>query len=96
MGKRAKSSPFDFPTRVEDAKVRGRAVALLKDKGVRLPTFAELAEPARVPKDIRAALAGVGPDDAHPAQPLPRALVQRPQRAQAQAATPRTSSCPRP
>ena len=66
MGKRAKSSPFDFPTRVEDAKVRGRAVALLKEKGVRLPTFAELAEPARIPKDIRAALAGVGPDDAHP------------------------------
>jgi cysteine synthase len=66
MGKRAKSSPFDFPTRVEDAKARGRAVALLKENGIRLPTFAELAEPARVPKDIRAALAGVGPDDAHP------------------------------
>ena len=46
MGKRANSGPFDFPAKVEDAKVRGRAMALLKDKGVRLPTFAELAEPA--------------------------------------------------
>ena len=35
---------------VEDAKAsRQRAVALLREKGVRLPTFAELAEPARVP-----------------------------------------------
>jgi cysteine synthase len=66
MGKRAKSSPFDFPTRVEDAKVRGRTVALLKDKGVRLPIFAELAEPARIPEDVRGALGQVGPDDPHP------------------------------
>ena len=46
MGKRATTGPFDFPAGVEDAKVRARAIALLKGKGVRLPTFAELAEPA--------------------------------------------------
>src|SRR5688572_27521374 len=66
MGKRTTSSPVDFPTRVEDAKVRGRTVALLKDKGVRLPIFAELAEPARIPEDVRGALGQVGPDDPHP------------------------------
>ena len=37
------TTPFDFPTGVEDNKVRGRALALLKAGGVRLPTFAELA-----------------------------------------------------
>ena len=44
MGKRTKSGPFDFPAKVEDAKARARAIALLKDKGIRLPTFAELAQ----------------------------------------------------
>ena len=33
MGKRANTGPFDFPARVEDAKVRARALALLKDEG---------------------------------------------------------------
>jgi cysteine synthase len=66
MGKRANSGPFDFPAKVEDARTRGRAIALLKAKGVRLPTFAELAEPALIPKEICAALGKIGPDDAHP------------------------------
>jgi cysteine synthase len=66
MGKRRKTGPFDFPAKVEDAKVRGRAIARLKENGVRLPTFAELAEPARMPAEARAALGKVGPDDAHP------------------------------
>ena len=60
-------SPFDFATRVDDPAVRRRAAALLKDKGVRLPTFSELAEPAQVPRQARAAIAGVDPDAAHPA-----------------------------
>ena len=66
MGKRANTGPFDFPAKVEDPKVRARALALLKAKGVRLPTLAELAEPALIPKDVRAALGRIGPDDAHP------------------------------
>src|SRR6476620_7708085 len=66
MGKRANTGPFDFPARVEDGKVRARALALLKAKGVRLPTFAELAEPALILKDVRGALGKIGPDDAHP------------------------------
>ena len=43
------------------------AVAHLRDKGVRLPTFEELAEPARRPARIRAGLAKVDPDAPHPA-----------------------------
>src|SRR5256885_4183952 len=66
MGKRTKSGPFDFPAKVEDAKARARAVALLKDKGIRLPTFAELAQPDLIGREIRAALGKVGPDDPHP------------------------------
>ena len=59
-------SPFDFPTRVEDASVRQRALKLLGEKRVRLPTFAELAAPHTAPGAIRGALAQVGPDDPHP------------------------------
>ena len=59
MGKRTKSGPFDFPAKVEDAKARTRAIALLKDKGIRLPTFTELADPATVPTEVAAALAQV-------------------------------------
>ena len=53
-------SPFDCPRQVEDSKVRARVVALLKARRVRLPTFAELADPALRPAP--SALAGVGPD----------------------------------
>jgi cysteine synthase len=66
MGKRTKPGPFHFPAKVEDAKARGRAITLLKEKGVRLPTFAELAQPGLIAKDIRGALGKIGPDDAHP------------------------------
>jgi cysteine synthase len=59
-------SPFEFPTRIEDAAVRKRAVTLLKENGVRLPTFAELAAPGTAPANIRNALAGIDPDAAHP------------------------------
>ncbi len=58
--------PFDFPVKVDDKAVRARTVALLRDKGIRLPTFSELADPGKAPDGIRASLAGVGPDEAHP------------------------------
>jgi cysteine synthase len=66
MGRRKQAGPFDFPTGVEDAKVRERALALLRDNGVRLPTFAELAQPDRIAKSLRAGLADIGPDAPHP------------------------------
>ncbi|MDX2202944.1 MAG: pyridoxal-phosphate dependent enzyme [Hyphomicrobiaceae bacterium] len=53
-------SPFDFPTSVDDKAARARAIERARSNGVRLPTFAELAEPrgAAAP----AGLAGVDPD----------------------------------
>jgi cysteine synthase len=59
-------SAFDFPDRVEDASIRRRAVRRLRERGVRLPTFAELADPRLIPAEVAAALAGVGADDADP------------------------------
>jgi len=47
--------------------VRRRAVEHLRDAGVRLPTFEELAEPGKAPPAVRASLAGVDPDAPHPA-----------------------------
>ena len=60
------TSPFDFPTAIDDAKTRATAAAHLRDQGVRLPTFAELAAPTLAPQAIRARLKTVGPDEAHP------------------------------
>ena len=61
------AGPFDFPIRVDDPAARRSTVALMKSKGVRLPTFAELADPALAPNEGYAALADVDPDAAHPA-----------------------------
>jgi cysteine synthase len=61
------ASPFDFPVRIDDKAVRARAIARLRENGVRLPTFTELAEPHSAPASVRAALAGVDPDAAHAA-----------------------------
>src|SRR5436189_6024118 len=49
---------------VDDAVYR-RTVSRFREMGVRLPTFAELAEPARIPASVRAALWSVDPDTAH-------------------------------
>ncbi|MBI1383384.1 MAG: pyridoxal-phosphate dependent enzyme [Rhizobiales bacterium] len=54
---------FDLPTGVESASVRGKAVAKLREQGVRLPTFAEIAAPHTAPAASRARLAKVGPDE---------------------------------
>jgi cysteine synthase len=61
------TSPFDFPVRVDDMAVRTRAVARLRENGVRLPTFTELAEPHTAPAALRAGLSAVDPDAAHAA-----------------------------
>ena len=59
-------SPFDFPTRVEDASVRRQALQLLGEKRVRLPTFSEIAAPQTAPVAIRAGLIDVAPDTPNP------------------------------
>ena len=58
--------PFDFPTAIDDRDVYRRTVGLLRDQGVVLPTFGQLADPATIPEAIRARLASVGPDDPDP------------------------------
>jgi len=58
--------PFDYPVRVEDAAVRRRALGLLKDKRVRLPTFSEMAEPERAPEGLRRRLISIGADEPDP------------------------------
>jgi len=60
-------NPFDSPTEVEDRQTRERAVRLARERGVRLPTFAELADPARAPRSIRDTLAAIDPDAPHAA-----------------------------
>ncbi|WP_296604812.1 pyridoxal-phosphate dependent enzyme [Nocardioides sp.] len=59
-------SSLGVETHLVDAAVRDRAVAHFRDAGIVLPTFAELADPARIPAPTAAALAGVGPDEADP------------------------------
>jgi cysteine synthase A len=54
-------------TEIADRAAYDHAVQRLREAKVALPTFAELAEPARIPARTLTALAGVGPDDAHPA-----------------------------
>ena len=59
-------NPFDFPTQVEGVEVRRRAVAHARERKVRLPTFEEMADPARTPEAVRQSLAAIDPDSPHP------------------------------
>ncbi len=43
-----------------------RAVDLARRRGILLPTFAQLADPARIPAAVRERLAGVGMQEVHP------------------------------
>ncbi|TDJ72305.1 MAG: pyridoxal-phosphate dependent enzyme [Planctomycetota bacterium] len=50
---------------VVDEGVYSRAVERFRATGARLPTFAQLADPARIPAQVAAELAGVDPDQPH-------------------------------
>ena len=60
------AGPFDFPTEIADRAIRKRAIDRAREKGVRLPTFAEVADPKQVPAALRKRLASVDPDAADP------------------------------
>jgi cysteine synthase len=60
------TTPLGRDGQVTDARALERAVERLRAARVLLPTFAQLADPALAPARVRAALAGVGPDDADP------------------------------
>jgi cysteine synthase len=51
---------------IADEQVLERTVARFRDSRIALPTFAQLADPGRIPPQALRGLAGVGPDDAHP------------------------------
>ncbi len=51
---------------VADPAVLERAADRLGGAGIALPTFAELADPAKIPERVRTSLASVDPDAAHP------------------------------
>jgi len=51
---------------VVDSDVYERTVARFRERGVALPTFAQLADPSLTPEAVRSRLGAVGPDDAHP------------------------------
>jgi cysteine synthase A len=55
-------NPFDFPSAVDDKATRARAVEQARANGVRLPTFAELAEPWTVAPAATRGLESVDPD----------------------------------
>ena len=49
-----------------DATVYDNTIERFREARIGLPTFAQLADPSLIPAKVRAALEGVGPDDAHP------------------------------
>jgi len=49
-----------------DRAVYDRAVGRFREAGIALPTFAQLADPLGIPQHVRAAVAAVDPDAAHP------------------------------
>src|SRR5579862_3723957 len=51
---------------IVDEGLYARTAARFGELGIVLPTFAELADPSRIPAAARDALAGVKPDEAHP------------------------------
>jgi cysteine synthase A len=60
------SEALGLQAEVVDASTRDRAVERCREASIALPTFAQLAEPERIPAGIGSALQGIGPDDAHP------------------------------
>ena len=51
---------------VVDRDTRDRAVERFREAGIVLPTFEQLAEPAKIAHDVQARLASVSPDAPDP------------------------------
>ena len=58
---------FDFPREIEDITVRRKVVSLLREKGMTLPTFAQLSNPELIPASVTSRLRHVEPDAPDPA-----------------------------
>jgi hypothetical protein len=57
---------LDVMQDIDDRSTYDRAVQRFRERRIALPTFAELADPTLMPDAVRAGLATVGPDEAHP------------------------------
>src|SRR4051812_37744917 len=53
-------------TEIVDRNVYDRTVKRFREARIVMPTFAELADPSRIPVSVRESLAKIGPDEAHP------------------------------
>ena len=53
-------------TTIGDESVLERTIDRFRQRNIKLPSFAELTEPSRIPAEVRAALGRVSPDDADP------------------------------
>jgi cysteine synthase len=59
-------APSGLPVDIGDHAVRDRALAHLRERGVRLPTFSEMADPATVPKTLAGQVQNIGFDEPDP------------------------------
>jgi hypothetical protein len=55
-----------LPTTIIDASIRRRTVERFRQKGIALPTFAQLAKPTTMPAHVRGTLGTIDPDEPHP------------------------------
>ena len=55
-----------IPTTVVDPSIRRRTAERFREKGIALPTFAQLASPDTIPAELLAAVESTDPDAAHP------------------------------
>jgi cysteine synthase len=54
-----------LPTTIVDESTRKRTIQRFRERGIVLPTFAQLADPATIPPDLARSLSGVDPDAPH-------------------------------
>ena len=59
-------SDFQISPNVEDPEVVARAARHASERGIRLPTFGELANPTEIPRGVREKLGAVSPSEPHP------------------------------
>ena len=62
----APPTPNEGTSTVVDETAYRHSVERFREKGIALPTFAQLSDPSLIPPAIEAELAGVGRDDRHP------------------------------
>jgi cysteine synthase A len=57
---------FGLERELVDPDVYARTIGRFREARIALPTFAQLTDPTLIPGSVRQALAGIGPDAAHP------------------------------